>query len=120
MLAALVSMYQVTKSITGTALVTATVGVRQGSSTSCLVFVLFVNDLIKHLKENCNPDGFLSWLHLLVLTDNMVLLATTMENMIHKISLLQQFCNTYRMRINESKTKLFVICGTGRDKEEIA
>ncbi len=112
MLAPLASMYKVTKSIFGTALVTATVALRQGSSTSCLLFVLFVNDLIKLLKENCHPDGFLSWLHLLALMDDTVLLATTRENMIYKMPLLQQFCVNYGMRINESKTKFFVICGT--------
>ena len=42
------------------ALITASVGVRQGSPTSCLLFLLFVNDLIKMFKERCGPDGFLA------------------------------------------------------------
>lgn len=67
MLAALVAMYHVTRSIIGTAIVTATVGVRQGSPTSCILFVLFINDVIKLLRENCEWDGFLSWFHALVL-----------------------------------------------------
>ncbi len=28
--------------------------------TSCLLFIIYVNDLIKMVKENCEPDGFLS------------------------------------------------------------
>ena len=119
MLAALVAIYKVTNSIIGTAVVTTTVGVRQGSSTSCLLFVLYINDLIKLIKENCNPDGFLSWLHLLVLMDDTVLLATTRENIIKKVALLKQYCTSYGMKINKGKTKFFVIHGTELDNEAI-
>ena len=47
MLLSLVAMYKVTKCLIGTAIITASVGVRQGSSTSCFLFILFVNDMIK-------------------------------------------------------------------------
>ena len=39
MLMALVAMYQYTNSVIGTALIAATIGVRQGSPTSCILFV---------------------------------------------------------------------------------
>ena len=51
MLSVLVSMYSVTHSIVGTAIVTASIGVRQGSPTSCLLFTIFVNDLIALIKN---------------------------------------------------------------------
>ena len=82
MLAALIAMYQYTDSILTTTLITVTLGVRQGSPTSCLLFVIFVNDLVKLLKQGCDRDGVLSWLHILVLMDDTVILATTKENMI--------------------------------------
>ncbi len=44
MLGALVAMYRATHTA---ALITATIPVRQGSPTSCILFVLFINDLIK-------------------------------------------------------------------------
>lgn len=119
MLAALVAMYAVTNSVIGSVIVAATVGVRQGSSTSCLLFVLYVNDLIKIIKENSNPDGFLSWLHILVLMDDTVLLATTKDNLINKVTLLKQYCDSYGMKINATKTKFFVICGTEHDREAV-
>ena len=62
---------------------------------------------------------FLSWLHLLVLMDDTVLLATTRENIINKITLLKQYCDTYGMKINAGKTKFFVICGTVEDQRAI-
>ncbi len=107
MLAALVSMYRATHSIIGTAIVSATVGVRQGSPTSCIIFVLFINDLIKLLKENCGWDGFLSWLHVLVLMDDTVRLSTLMNGMTRNLSLLKHFCNNYGMAVNNKKTTFF-------------
>ena len=77
MLFAIIAIYRVTDSIIGTAIITATIGVRQGSPTSCLLFVLYIDDLIKMIKENSQNDGFLSWLHVLVLMDDTVILATT-------------------------------------------
>ena len=44
-LLAIVAMYRVTECIVGTAVVTASVGVRQGSSTFCLLFIKFVYKL---------------------------------------------------------------------------
>ena len=58
MLCALVAMYSVTESWVGTALVSITFGVRQGSPTSYLLFIIFVNDLIRIIKEGSEPDGF--------------------------------------------------------------
>lgn len=117
MLAALVAMYRATYSIIGAAIVTATVGVRQGSPTSCLLFVLFVNDLVKLMKDGCGLDGFLSWLHVLVLMDDTVILSTTREGMRQKLTLLNQFCIANGMIVNERKTKFFAlnICDIDRE-----
>ena len=92
MLAALKAMYRVTESLVGGAVVTATRGVRQGSPTSCFLFILYISDMINIIKQNCGVDGFLQWLHVLVLMDDTVLLATTRQNMIRKIELLSQLC----------------------------
>lgn len=70
MLAALMAMYRSTESVIGGAVVKATVGVRQGSPTSCLLFVVLMNELIRRIKERCLADGFLGWIHALVLMDD--------------------------------------------------
>ncbi len=57
MLAALVAMYSVTESITGGTVMTATLGVHQGLPLSCLLIVVFMNELIKMLKSSCESDG---------------------------------------------------------------
>ncbi|CAL4067392.1 unnamed protein product, partial [Meganyctiphanes norvegica] len=112
MLLALIAVYKSTQSVIGSALITATMGVRQGSPTSCLLFVLFVNDLIKMIKERCGIDGFLAWLHVLVFMDDTVILSTSRNGILAKIGLLKDFCDSHGMKINVSKTKFMVINGS--------
>ena len=119
MLAALMAIYNNTESVIGGTVMTATLGVRQGSPTSCVLFIMFMNELVRLLKEGCAPDGFLGWLHSLVLMDDTVLLSTSREGMINKVRLLMDFCRDHGMVINESKTKFFVICGSEEDGEPL-
>lgn len=44
MLSALVALYKITHSVVGSTVLYATVGVRQGSPTTCLLFIIFVNE----------------------------------------------------------------------------
>ena len=113
MLAALAAMYTVTLSMIGNTTFTSKIGVRQGSPTSCVVFIIFVNSMIKLIKSNC----FLQWLHLLVLMDDIILLLTTRRGMEHKLTLLDQFCLNNGMLVNNFKTKFFTIHASGRDRE---
>lgn len=69
----------------------------------CFLFIVYANDLVKLIKNTCESDGFLSWLHLLILMDDTVLLATSRENMIKKVKLLTEFCDKYGMVVNEKK-----------------
>ena len=119
MLACLIAMYATTNSIIGTAIVTACIGVRQGSPTSCWLFVAFLDSMVKLFKDTCVADGFLEWLHLLVLMDDTVIFATSRERMLHKISLLKRFCDANNMSVNLSKTKFMVINGTDEEKQAL-
>ena len=74
MLGAISAMYSVTESVICSAVFTATIEVRQGSPTSCLLFLHYVNDLIKLIKNSYRNYGFLKWLHVLILMDDTVLL----------------------------------------------
>ena len=116
MLAAMTAIYSVTESVLGSFVITTILGVRQGSPTSCLLFIIYINDLIKLIKEGMGRDGFLSWLHILVLMDDTVLLATTRDSMIRKVEILKDYCTEYGMKVNESKTKFFVLNGTEVDE----
>ena len=104
MLAALTSMYTITQFLLGTTLITAVLGVKQGSPSSCFLFILFVDELVRFMKLS-PPDGLLGWLHLLVLMDDTVIIATSHEKLCQKLEILAKWCNQSGMVINEEKTK---------------
>ena len=116
MLSALVAMYSSTTNILGSTIITSTIGVRQGSPTSCYLFVIFVDVLILMIKSKCSPEPILGWLHTLMLMDDTVILATSREKMAEKLKLLDEYCASSGMRLNESKTRLMVINGSPMDK----
>ena len=105
MLAALASMYMVTKFSLGDTLITALLGVKQGSPSSCFLFILFVDEFVRTVKEKSPVDGLLGWLHLLVLMDDTVIIATSHEQLCQKLNILADWCNRSGMVINEDKTK---------------
>ena len=114
MLFAIATMYMVTKSVLGTTVITAMMGVRQGSPTSCFLFIVFVNTLIKMLKDRCPDDGFLKFLHVLMLMDDTVILATSRNSLESKLKILSEFCISHGMVMNSSKTnswRLMVMYG---------
>ena len=117
MLFAIATMYMVTKSVLGTTVITAMMGVRQGSPTSCFLFIVFVNTLIKMLKDRCPHDGFLKFLHVLMLMDDTVILATSRNSLEAKLGILSEFCVSHGMIMNSSKTKFMAVNGDARDKE---
>lgn len=59
------------------------------------------------------------WLHILVLMDDTVLLATLCDRMIRKVQLLKCFCDMYGMEVNKKKTKFFAISGCENDKIDL-
>ena len=119
MLAALASMYKVSYGIIGITVITCTIGVRQGSPTSCFLFTMYVNPLLRKLKSQCQNDGFLQWLHALMLMDDTVLLASDRDKCLEKVDILLDFCNDSGMVINEGKTKFMVINGTDMDRQDL-
>ena len=119
MTAAIAAMYRSTRMLLRTTMITSTIGVRQGSPTSCLLFTLIVNDLIRNLKEQCAPDSYLGWLHSLMLMDDTIIFASTRERALQKVRILRDFCKRSGMVVNNSKTKFMVINGKNDDYSPI-
>jgi hypothetical protein len=111
MLRALSTVYSTTKSILRTAIIDSTIGVRQGCPTSGILFILFLNELVKKFKEKCADDGYLKWLHCLLLMDDTVILATTKERAVEKFTIMDEYCKEYGMIINTKKTMYMIING---------
>ena len=106
MLMALVSMYSLTQFFLGSTIITAALGVKQGSPTSCFLFIVFVDVMIKMVKS-VQPDRFLKWL---MLMDDTVLMASSRGRLVEKLQKLVEYCTESGMVINEDKTKFMVIC----------
>ena len=118
MLTALTSLFCVTQFVLGATSITAIVGVKQGSPTSCFLFILFVDEFIKLVKGRSGVDGFLEWLHLLMLMDDTVMFATSREGLIEKLNMLAQWCDKCGMVINEGKTEFMAFVTTEPDARE--
>ena len=115
----LAAIYSNIKFIFKTISITTSIGVKQGASTSCLLFILYVDRLIKNVKEASGEDGFLGKLHVLMLMDDTILIATSRSQLQKKMNVVKQFCNTYGMSVNIKKTKFMVINNKPVDKETI-
>ena len=116
MLAALMAIYQDTSCILGSTIITSTIGVRQGSPTSCYLFVIFVDVLILMFKSRCVPEPIIQWLHVLMLMDDTIIFATSREKVQEKLDILNEYCKANGMQVNESKTKFMAINGSPMDK----
>ena len=119
MLLAISALYSCTKFILKSATISACIGVRQGAPTSCLLFVLYIDKLVRDLKERFQEDGFLGSVHALLLMDDTVIMATTRGKAEEKMNTLLTFCNESGMALNELKTKFMVVNGGGADKEPL-
>ena len=119
MLMAIHKIYTCTKSVLKSVMITSTVGIRQGAPTSCLLFVIYLDKMVKMIREGIGRDGFLGTMHTLLLMDDTVILSTSREKCLEKVGIMMSYCNSYGMVVNEKKTKFFVVNGNGRDRESL-
>ena len=84
---------------------------------SCILFIIYLNVMVVMMKALGN-DTFLLDLHLMVLTDDILLLSSSREIIIKKFEVLIEFCEKYGMKVNEVKTNLLVINGNRKDRED--
>ena len=100
-------------------MISATIGVRQGTTTGCLLFVIYIDNLVRTMKSPFDRDGFLGMLLVMLLMDDTVILATSRDKCREKFDSLLDFCQASGMFVNEQKTKLFVINGTPEDRSPL-
>ena len=70
------------------------------------------------LKSAVAAEGFLGGLHVLLLMDDAVILATGRDTCLTKLRVLCRYCDEYGMIINE-KANFFVIKGGKQDGEDL-
>ena len=111
MLSAIILLYKCTRFILKSAIIMANQGVRQGASTSIILFILYIDRMVRLIKSVTEIDGFLNTLHALVLMDDTVILSCSRNLCMQKMKKVLEFCDEFCMDINIKKTSFFVING---------
>ena len=115
MVRALQAMYRVVKSCVrykseNSSFFTSNIGVKQGDPSSGLMFLFFINDILTNI--NSNIDGIFTLnemkIFLLLFADDAVLFAQTPAALQSMLNDLEQYCNTWGLKINTNKTKVMI------------
>ena len=92
----------------GSQLFNTSAGVRQGASSSCPLFVFFIDATIEAINSY-GTDGWLDTLHCLLLMDDTVIFATSKAALEAKLKLLKKSADKLGMEIHPTKSKFLVI-----------
>ena len=88
------------------------IGLKQGCLASPILFLFFIDELEKTFKAKnmkgiqLHPDTI--QLCLLMFADDLALMADTIAELQRQLNVLSDFCYTYKLKVNENKTKVVV------------
>ena len=119
MLYAIKNMYMCTKNLLHSTMINATVGVRQGAPSSCLLFTIYMDQMVGMLRHEVGEDGYLGTLHAFLLMDDTIIVATSRQKCIEKINVVLRYCEEYGMVLNSEKTKFMVIRSNNTDRSPL-
>ena len=95
---------------------TCNIGVRQGECLSPFLFAMYVNDFEAELAvkgiEGINI-GMLN-LYILLYADDIILLGKTPEDLQKALSVLEEYCMRWKLKVNTDKTKIMIFRKGGR------
>ena len=85
------------------------IGLKQGCCLSPILFNMYINDLHQIFGEDCAPTS-LNGLNIssLSFADDLVLLSQTKEGLANCLNHLENYCNTWGLKVNDDKTKVLV------------
>ena len=93
-------------------------GVHQGKPISPLLFNIFINDIFEQLKstQEISLDNKHTF-NTLMYADDLIILSTSKENLQKDLSMVNEYCNKWKLQINYSKTKCMTFTkGTQKEK----
>ena len=85
-------------------------GVRQGCPLSPLLFCLFISDLDYTLKSSSTGKIVIEQEEITVImfADDLVLLADSSEGLQQSLAVFQDYCNSWKLKINAEKSKVMI------------
>ena len=86
-------------------------GIKQGASSSVILFILFLDDIIDNLKKNSLVEPVLRDLHCLLHADDTLLLSTNRIQFTKKCNLLIKMFTDKKMQMNFKKSGYMIING---------
>ena len=84
-------------------------GIRQGAASSALLFIVFIDDLVKYLEERCPAEPILDDLHCLLHADDTAILSTSRERFIEKCNHMLDYFGENSLSLNLSKSGYLII-----------
>ena len=90
-------------------------GIRQGAASSALLFIAFIDDLVKRLEEKCEPEPMLDTLHCLLHADDTVILSTNRDLFVNKCNHMLDYFSENSLSLNLSKSGFLIINGKEED-----
>uniref|UniRef100_A0A146M389 Retrovirus-related Pol polyprotein LINE-1 n=3 Tax=Lygus hesperus TaxID=30085 RepID=A0A146M389_LYGHE len=87
-------------------------GLKQGCAGSPRLFSLYVNDLVQELEGGVRLGT--ACIKILMFADDFVLVAETVVGLQRNINILENYCETWGLQVNMSKSKIMVFRRGGR------
>ena len=91
-------------------------GVKQGDVLSPLLFNLYINDLVKVFEHNNVDPVKINEISInsLLFADDIVILSNSEKGLQKALNLLAEFCNSWKLQINSTKSKVIVFNSNGK------
>ena len=90
-------------------------GIRQGAASSALLFIAFIDDLVKYLEEHCSAEPLIEILHCLLHADDTAIISTDRELFIKKCNHMLDYFQENSLSLNLSKSGYLIINGKEGD-----
>ena len=89
---------------------TSHIGLKQGDPSSPLLFMLFVNDIVNNINVDLNGVFTINELKLFLIlfADDQVVFAKSPQTLQSMLIDIENYCETWRLKINTSKTKAMI------------
>ena len=84
-------------------------GIRQGSASSVLLFILFMDGLFSYLRQSCTTEELIKDFHALVHADDTLIISTQKEKFIIKCNHMLDYFKENNLKLNLDKSSYFIL-----------